>query len=178
MQSPEVSAPDCTYKPVHLLQKMEGAKENIQFVRVDADHIDSLIKKEDTLISKLSDEEKEKLKPMIEKSIPKETYTVQLEAMDSSANPFVITQPEFMRRMKEMQATGGGGMMGMGNFPEMYNLVVNTNNDLVGEILNTKTKKKQDRLIRQAFDLAKLSQNLLHGEELTSFIKRSFDMIK
>ena len=83
-----------------------------------------------------------------------------------------------MRRMKEMQATGGGGMMGMGNFPDMYNLVVNTNNDLVGEILNTKTKKKQDRLIKQAFDLAKLSQNLLHGEELTSFIKRSFDMIK
>ncbi len=162
----------------HLLQKLEGAKENIQFARVDADHIDSLIKKDDTLISKLSDKEKEKLKPMIEESIPKETYTVQLESMDSSANPFIITQPEFMRRMKEMQATGGGGMMGMGNFPEMYNLVVNTNNELVGEILNTKTKKKQDRLIRQAFDLAKLSQNLLHGEELTSFIKRSFEMIK
>ncbi len=162
----------------HLLQKLEGSKENIQFARVDADHIDNLIKKEDTLISKLSDEEKEKLKPLIEESIPKETYTVQMEAMDSSANPFIITQPEFMRRMKEMQATGGGGMMGMGNFPDMYNLVVNTNNDLVGEILNTKTKKKQDRLIKQAFDLAKLSQNLLHGEELTSFIKRSFDMIK
>jgi len=162
----------------HLIQKLEGAKENIQFARVDADHIDSLIKKEDTLISKLSDDEKEKLKPIIEETIPKETYTVQLEAMDSSANPFIITQPEFMRRMKEMQATGGGGMMGMGNFPEMYNLLVNTNNDLVLEILNTKTKKKQERLIKQAFDLAKLSQNLLHGEELTSFIKRSFDMIK
>jgi molecular chaperone HtpG len=162
----------------HLIQKLEGAKENIQFARVDADHIDSLIKKDDTLISKLSDDEKEKLKPIIEETIPKETYTVQLEAMDSSANPFIITQPEFMRRMKEMQATGGGGMMGMGNFPEMYNLVVNTNNDLVVDILNTKTKRKQERLIKQAFDLAKLSQNLLHGEELTSFIKRSFDMIK
>ena len=153
----------------HLIQKLEGAKENIQFARVDADHIDSLIKKDDTLISKLSDDEKEKLKPIIEETIPKETYTVQLEAMDSSANPFIITQPEFMRRMKEMQATGGGGMMGMGNFPEMYNLVVNTNNDLVVDILNTKTKRKQERLIKQAFDLAKLSQNLLHGEELTSF---------
>ena len=162
----------------HLIQKLEGSKENIQFTRVDADHIDNLIKKEETKISKLSDEEKETLKPIIEETIPKETYTVQLEAMDSSANPFIITQPEFMRRMKEMQATGGGGMMGMGNFPEMYNLVVNTNNDLVVDILNTKTKKKQERLIKQAFDLAKLSQNLLHGEELTSFIKRSFDMIK
>ena len=162
----------------HLIQKLEGAKENVQFVRVDSDHIDNLIKKDEDKISKLSDEEKEKLKPIIEKTIPKETYTVQLEAMDSNANPFIITQPEFMRRMKEMQASGGGGMMGMGNFPEMYNLVVNTNNELVGEILNTKTKKKQERLIKQAFDLAKLSQNLLHGEELTHFIKRSFEMIK
>jgi len=162
----------------HLIQKLEGSKENVQFVRVDSDHIENLIKKDDDKLSKLSDEEKEKLKPIIEANISKETYTVQLEAMDSSANPFLITQPEFMRRMKEMQATGGGGMMGMGNFPEMYNLVVNTNNDLIGEILNTKTKKKQDRLVKQAFDLAKLSQNLLHGEELTNFIKRSFEMIK
>jgi len=162
----------------HLLQKLEGSKKDVQFVRVDADHIDNLIKKEDPKISKLSDEEKEKLKPIIESVIPKETYTVQLEAMDSNANPFIITQPEFMRRMKEMQATGGGGMMGMGNFPEMYNLVVNTNNDLVSEILSTKTKKKQERLIQQAFDLAKLSQGLLQGEELTNFIKRSFQMVK
>jgi len=162
----------------HFIQKLEGSKENIQFVRVDSDHIDNLIKKDEDKISKLSDEEKEKLKPIIEEVIPKETYTVQLEAMDSSANPFIITQPEFMRRMKEMQATGGGGMMGMGNFPEMYNLVINTNNDLVGEILNTKTKKKQERLVQQAFDLAKLSQGLLQGEDLTNFIKRSFQMVK
>ncbi|MEX1382422.1 molecular chaperone HtpG [Lutibacter sp.] len=162
----------------HLIQKLEGSKENIQFTRVDGDHIDNLIKKDEEQLSKLSDEEKETLKPIIEGAIPKETYTVQLEAMDSNANPFMITQPEFIRRMKEMQATGGGGMMGMGNFPEMYNLVVNTNNELVGEILNTKTKKKQERLIQQAFDLAKLSQGLLHGEELTKFIKRSFQMVK
>jgi len=162
----------------HLIQKLEASKENVQFVRVDGDHIENLIKKDENTISKLSDKEKETLKPIIEKSIPKKTYTVQLEAMDSNANPFIITQPEFMRRMKEMQASGGGGMMGMSNFPEMYNLVVNTNNELVGEILTTKTKKKQERLIKQAFDLAKLSQNLLHGKELTSFIKRSFEMIK
>ena len=162
----------------HLIQKLEGSKENIQFTRVDGDHIDNLIKKDENVISKLSDEEKETLKPIIEGAIPKETYTVQLEAMDSNANPFMITQPEFMRRMKEMQATGGGGMMGMGNFPEMYNLVVNTNNELVSEILTTKTKKKQERLIQQAFDLARLSQNLLKGEELTQFIKRSFQMVK
>jgi molecular chaperone HtpG len=162
----------------HLIQKLESSKENIHFARVDADHIDNLINKDDEKISKLTDEEKETLKPIIENAIPKETYTVQLEALDSSANPFIITQPEFMRRMKEMQATGGGGFMGMGNFPEMYNLIVNTNNELISEILNTKTDKKQERLIKQAFDLARLSQNLLKGEELTNFIKRSFQMIK
>ena len=162
----------------HLIQKLEGSKENVMFVRVDSDHIDNLIKKDETVISKLSDEEKETLKPIIEANVPKESYSVQLEAMDSTANPFMITQPEFMRRMKDMQATGGGGMMGMGNFPDMYNLVVNTNNSLVGEILNSKESDEQARLITQAFDLAKLSQNLLHGEDLTNFIKRSFEMIK
>ncbi len=162
----------------HLMQKLESSNDKVKFTRVDADHIDNLIKKDDTVISKLSDEEKETLKPMIENAVPKQTYTVQLEAMDSNASPFIITVPEFMRRMKEMSASGGGGMMGMGNLPEMYNLVVNTNHALVGEILNTKTAKKRDRLISQSFDLAKLSQNLLHGEELTNFIKRSYDLIK
>ena len=162
----------------HLMQKLETSNDKVKFTRVDADHIDNLIKKEDTIISKLSDEEKEKLKPMIENAVPKQTYTVQLEAMDSNASPFIITVPEFMRRMKEMSASGGGGMMGMGNLPEMYNLIVNTNHELVGEILNTKTAKKRDRLNSQSFDLAKLSQNLLHGEELTNFIKRSYDLIK
>jgi len=161
----------------HLIQKLETSNEKIKFARVDADHVDNLIKKDDTVISKLSDEEKDKLKPIIEAAVPKETYTVQLEAMDSSASPFLITVPEFMRRMKEMSATGGG-MMGMGNMPDMYNLVVNTNHPLVGEILNTKTAKKQERLIKQSFDLAKLSQNLLHGEELTNFIKRSYELVK
>lgn len=162
----------------HLIQKLESSKENIHFSRVDADHIDNLIKKNEDKISKLSDDEKDKLKPIIEAFIPKETYSVQMEALDSNANPFIITQPEFMRRMKEMQATGGGGFMGLNNFPEMYNLVINTNNDFVVEILNTKTAKKQEKLIKQAFDLARLSQNLLKGEELTQFIKRSFQLIK
>lgn len=99
--------------------------------------------------------------------------------MDSEASPFMITQPEFMRRMKEMQQTGGGGgMFGMGNMPEMYNLVVNTNHELISQIKDTKTDKKKERLIKQSLDLARLSQNLLKGEELTNFIKRSYEMIK
>jgi molecular chaperone HtpG len=162
----------------HLIQKLESSKEKVSFVRVDGDNIDNLIKKEDEKISKLSDEEKDKLKADFEKVIPAGKYTVQLESMDSNASPLIITQPEFMRRMKEMQQTGGGGMFGMGNMPEMYNLVVNTNHELISEILNTKTEKKQERLIKQSLDLARLSQNLLKGEELTAFIKRSFEMVK
>ncbi|WP_430928856.1 molecular chaperone HtpG [Polaribacter marinivivus] len=162
----------------HLMQKLETSGDGkIKFSRVDADHIDNLIKKDDNVISKLSDEEKEKLKPVIEGAVNNSSYTVQLEAMDSNASPFMITVPEFMRRMKEMQATGGGGMFGMGNMPDMYNLVVNTNSPLVSEILAV-DEEKQKGLISQAFDLAKLSQNLLHGEELTNFIKRSYELIK
>jgi len=162
----------------HLIQKLETTKENISFARVDGDHIDNLIKKDDTKISKLSEEEKTSLDALLKEVISSEKFMVQLEPMDSNASPFIITQPEFMRRMKEMQQTGGGGMFGMGNMPEMYNLVVNTNSELVGEILATKTKKKQVRLINQSLDLARLSQGLLKGEELTNFIKRSYEMIK
>ena len=112
-----------------------------------------------------------------EEVISSKGYTIQLEAMDSQASPFIITEPEFMRRMKEMQRTGGG-MFGMGNMPDMYNLIVNTNHELVGEILNTKTAKKRERLINQSLDLARLSKGLLKGEELTKFIARSYEMIK
>ena len=162
----------------HLLQKLEQEDDKLGFVRVDSDHIDKLIVKDEPQLSKLSDEQKEVLKPMIENVVPKEQYTVQLEAMDSEAAPFIITQPEFMRRMKEMQQTGGGGGMFGGGFPDMYQLVVNVNHPLVSQILETKTKKKKERLIKQSLDLARLSQSLLKGEELTAFIQRSFEMIK
>ncbi|MGX7668146.1 molecular chaperone HtpG [Flavobacterium pedocola] len=161
----------------HLIQKLEADNENLMFTRVDSDHVDNLIKKEDSQISKLSEEEKESLKSVLEAIVPKTTYSVQLEAMDSQAAPFIITQPEFMRRMKEMSQTGGG-MFGMGNFPEMYNLVVNTNSELATAIISQKDKTVQESVVRQALDLAKLSQGLLKGEELTSFVKRSFELIK
>jgi len=162
----------------HLIQKLETEKENkISFVRVDGDHVDNLIKKGENLESALSDEEKDKLKENIENVVPTQTYTVQMEAMSSDAAPMMITQPEFMRRMKEMQQTGGGMGM-MGNMPENYNLVVNTNHPLINEIAQTKTQKKRDRLINQSMDLARLSQGLLKGEDLTNFVNRSFDMIK
>lgn len=159
----------------HLIQKLESEGEKVKFARVDADPIDKLIQKEEDQLSKLSEEDQEKLKGYIEEIVPKEKYSVQLEAMDSKSNPFIITQPEFMRRMKEMQQTGGGGMMGMGGFPEMYNLVVNTNSDLMQKIL--KAKGKRTEYINQALDLARLSQNLLQGKEMTDFIKRSYELM-
>ena len=162
----------------HLIQKLEVDNENLTFARVDADSIDKLIQKEETTISKLSDEEQTNLKSVLEAIVPKENYTVQLEPMDSSAAPFMITQPEFMRRMKEMSASGGGGMFGMGNFPDMYNLVVNSNSSLATTILQTEDKSAQELVIKQALDLAKISQGLLKGEELTAFVKRSFETLK
>lgn len=162
----------------HLIQKLESDNENLTFVRVDSDHIDKLIQKEETQISKLSEDEATNLKTVLEEIVPKTNYSVQLEPMDSNAAPFMITQPEFMRRMKEMSQTGGGGMFGMGNFPEMYNLVVNTNSELATTILNTSDKSAQESLVKQALDLAKISQGLLKGEELTAFVKRSFELIK
>jgi molecular chaperone HtpG len=161
----------------HLIQKLETSKTDVSFVRVDGDSIENLIKKDENTVSKLSEKEKDKLKPFIEGLVPKEKYTVKLEDMDSKQLPFILTQPEFMRRMKEMQQTGGGGGM-YGNFPEMYTLSVNTNHELISQILKTKTEKKRNHLILQALDLARLSQNLLKGDELTKFIQRSVDLIK
>jgi molecular chaperone HtpG len=160
----------------HLIQKLEADNENLTFARVDADHIDKLINKEETQISKLSDTEKETLKTSLEAVVPK-AYSVQLESLDSDATPFIITQPEFMRRMKEMSQSGGGGMFGMSNMPEMYNLVVNANSELATSILQA-NEENQKELVKNALDLAKLSQGLLKGEDLTAFVKRSFETLK
>ena len=162
----------------HLIQKLESSKEKISFARVDSDHIDSLINKDDSKVSKLNEEQKTNLESVLKEVISDEKYTIKLESLDGKDDPFTITTPEFMRRMKEMQQTGGGGMFGAGNMPEIYNLVVNTNSDLVVQILKTKTRKKQERLINQSLDLARLSHGLLKGKELTNFIKRSYDIIK
>ncbi len=161
----------------HLMQKLETSKDNISFARVDADHINNLIKKEDAAISKLNDEEKESLKKKIEEAVNDTKFTVQVEDLDSSEAPLLITQPEFMRRMKDMQATGGGGMFGMGGFPEMYNLVVNSNSEFAGDILNNDNVDEKNTKIKYALDLAKLSQNLLKGKDLTDFINRSYQQL-
>jgi len=163
----------------HLISKLEADNSDIQFARVDSDVIDKLIEKEESTISKLSDKEQEKLKTMIEKEVEKEKFTVQIQNMSSTESPIVITQSEFMRRMKEQQQlSGGGGMQMFGSMPESYNLAINSNHDLIGKILNEKTKKKRTNLINQLLDLALLSQGMLKGEGLTTFISRSVNLIK
>jgi len=158
----------------HVIQKLETSKEKISFVRVDSDHINNLIKKDEPIISKLNETEKESLKKNVEEAINDTKFTVQLEDLDSNDAPFTITQPEFMRRMKDMQATGGGGMFGMGGFPEMYNLVVNSNSEFANQILKSENAEQKEGLIKYALDLAKLSQNLLKGKDLTDFIQKSY----
>lgn len=160
----------------HLIQKIESAQSDVAFVRVDADSVENLVKKEEQNASKLSEQETEILKKYVEEVVPEQNYTVQVQAMDSQATPVRITQPEFMRRMKEMQAVGGG-MMHFGNFPQMFNLVVNANSPLASEILNQTDENKRKELVKQALDLAKLSQGLLKGEDLTQFVKRSFNLL-
>jgi molecular chaperone HtpG len=159
----------------HLMQKLENETEKVKFARVDSDAIDKLIDKNEEVISKLTEEQKETLKPIIEANVEKAKFTVQLESLDSSDSPFTVTVPEFIRRMKEMNMSGGGGMMGMGQMPDMYNLIVNTNHPLVGKILEETNADNQKKMVNDAKNLALLSQNLLHGEELTNFVDTAFE---
>ena len=163
----------------HLIGRLESENSNVQFTRVDGDIIDKLIEKEENTISKLSDKEKEKLQKIIEENVDKEKFTVQIQNMSASDLPVVITQSEFMRRMKEQQQlSGNGGMQMFGSLPETYNLAINSNHELIGKILSEKTTKKKVNLINQLLDLALLSQGILKGENLTDFINRSVSMIK
>ena len=161
----------------HLISKLESENSEVQFTRVDADTIDKLIQKEDNTPSLLSEKEQETLKEMVEKKVDDSTYSVQVESLSTEDAPFILTQSEFMRRMKEQQKLSGGMNM-FGELPENYNLVVNSNHNLIGHLLNSKDDKKQSELIQQFLDLALLSHGLLKGKKLTDFINRSVGMIK
>lgn len=161
----------------HFINHLESKLENTSFVRVDSDTIDKLIKKEDVQPSKLSEEEQNTLKPIVESIVPKERFSVVFESLSEKDAPMIITKPEFMRRMKDMSAMGGGGMNFYGSMPDMHNLVVNSNHPLISKILNEKDAEKQKQLTKQSADLAMLSQGLLKGEDLTRFIKRSVELI-
>ena len=163
----------------HLISRIESENTDIQFARVDGDIIDKLIEKDDVNISKLSKKEEEKIQKMFEEIVDKEKFTVKIQSMSSDESPIIITQSEFMRRMKEQQElSGSGGMQMFGLMPESYNLDVNANHELISSILSEKSKKKRNEIINQLLDLALLSQGMLKGEKLTSFISRSVSLIK
>ncbi len=161
----------------HWVNLLEQKKEKSRFVRVDADTVEKLIAHEDSIPEKMSKEDQEKLKPIIEAELDKKKFTVQMESMESDDQPMVITQSEFMRRYKEMAATSGGGMGFYGEMPESYNLVVNVNHPLIEQVLNESDADKQKQLVHQLTDLALLANGLLKGEALTEFVKRSTEYL-
>ena len=162
----------------HYINQMESKLKDVSFVRVDADTLDKLIAKDENTVSKLSDEQQKVLQPIIEATVSKEQFTVVFENLSETDPPIMITRPEFMRRMKDMNQMGGGGPMGFyGQMPDMYNLIVNSNHPLMTKIIDEKDSAKQNYLAKQASDLGLLSQGLLKGENLTNFIKRSIELI-
>lgn len=160
----------------HFINHMEMKLEKVNWKRVDADVLDKLIDKDEKKESVLSEKEQTTVKELFEKAINNKSFNVNVEAMSTDDMPVVITLPEFMRRMKDMSAMGGGMAM-MGNMPDAYSVAINGNHALIGKILKAETDEAKADLARQAFDLAKLSQNLLTGPELTAFIKRSLDIV-
>ncbi|MDY0101349.1 MAG: molecular chaperone HtpG [Lentimicrobium sp.] len=160
----------------HFVNTLEQKFENSAFVRVDSDVVDKLIKKEDALPSKLTEEEQNKIKPVFDEVVGKDNFTIVFESLSETDLPLQITRPEFMRRMKDMSAMGG--MSYMGSLPDAYNLVVNSNHPLISKINSNESADENKQLVKQLFDLARLSQNLLKGEDLTGFIKRSINLIE
>lgn len=160
----------------HFINMLEQKLENTTLKRVDADTIDKLVDKDEKVESVLSEKEQEKLKEIFEKAIEKKEIVLSLQALAADEMPVTITLPEFMRRMKDMAATGGGGMGMMGGFPETLNVVVNTNHALASKIIKAKKEENKMQLAKQAYDLAMLSQNMLSGNDLTNFINRSVDL--
>jgi molecular chaperone HtpG len=159
----------------HFINTMEQKAEKVQFKRVDADTIDKLIEKEENLESVLSEEDQEKLKNIFEERVDQQKVTIQLKALSPEDMPVYITRPEFMRRMQDMSQASGQSPFG-DNMPEFLNLVVNTNHPLAEKVLRSKGRK--DQLVKQLYDLALLSQNMLTGEDLTQFISRSVDVLE
>lgn len=159
----------------HFINMLEQKLEKSKFARVDADVIDKLIEKEDSLISKLSEEERKKLSEIFENSVEKEKFTVVVESLNDTDLPVMIMQNEFMRRFQDMERLSGQNGM-YGRF-EHYNLVVNDNNEVIVNLLKEEDAEKKSQMTQQLVDLALLSQNMLTGEKLSQFVRRSLDFI-
>lgn len=162
----------------HFISHLERDLEKTQIKRVDADVIEKLIDKGETLESNLSEEQSKELKEVFEKAITKPGMEVTVENLNAEGLPVTVTMDEFMRRMKDMAALGGGGGMNFyGSIPDRYKVAVNANHPLSTKILAETNADTQKALAQQAFDLALLSQGMLTGSDLTSFVERSVKLI-
>ena len=162
----------------HFVNSMEMKLEKTKWKRVDAEIVDKLVEKDEKAESVLSKDDEEKVKKIFEDAINDKNYTVQLEALAPDELPVTLILPEFMRRMKDMQKMGGGSpYMMMGDMPDQFNAVINSNHPMVSKILKEEKEDKQKELATQAYELGLLSQNLLTGNKLTNFIKRSVDLL-
>jgi molecular chaperone HtpG len=157
----------------HFINFMESKLEKTEFKRVDADTLDNLISKDDIKESVLTAEQQEKLKKLFETQIDNTMAKIELRSLSPDDAPITITRDEFMRRMKDMQALGGNQFMG--NFPDSFNVVLNSNHPLLDKLLKKKQENKEV-MAKQLYDLALLSQNMLKGEALTNFVNRSFQL--
>lgn len=161
----------------HFIQNLESKLEKTQLKRVDADVVEKLIQKEDTYANLLTEDQSKEVKEIFEKAINNKTYSVEVEGLSPEELPVTITMEEFMRRMKDMAATGGGGMGFYGQLPDAYKVAINGNHPVVDKVLKAETEEEKTKLAKQAFDLAKLSQGLLTGKDLTAFVKRSVELL-
>jgi molecular chaperone HtpG len=162
----------------HFIGNLEQKLEKTQLKRVDSEIIDKLIAKSDAVASVLSKEEEEQVKGIFEKAINNKAMTLAIESLSPNDLPVTITMSEWMRRMKDMARTGGGGGMAfMGSMPDSYNVAINGNHAIVQKILKAENEEQKTKLAKQAYDLGLLSQNLLTGADLTSFIKRSVELV-
>ncbi len=162
----------------HYINHLEQKLEKTQLRRVDSDTIDKLIAKNESVASVLSKEEEENVKGIFEKAINNKAMTLAVEALAPGDLPVTITMSEWMRRMKDMARTGGGGGFGfMGAMPDSYNVAINGNHSLVQKILKAESEEEKTKLAKQVYDLALLSQNMLTGADLTAFVKRSVELV-
>ncbi len=159
----------------HFIGQLEMKHTDIKITRIDGNSIEKLIEKEENIPSKLSEDQKNTLKPILEEVVDKAKFSIVFENMSEKDQPLTVTQPEFMRRMKEMSMTGGGGFYGA--LPDSYNLVVNTNHPIISKLVSESNTDKQKDLAKQITDLALISNNMLTGNDMTQFIKRSVDLL-
>jgi molecular chaperone HtpG len=159
----------------HYISKLEQANNDMMFARIDSDSIDKLIQKDEEIPSKLSKEQEDALKPVFETVVNDNKFKVEFQSLSEKDAPIMITQPEFIRRMMEQQKFGGGGFFGA--FPESYNMVVNSNHNKIAELISIEDELAKASRVKQLSDLALLSQGMLKGEALDSFIERSIELV-